>query len=288
MNVGKSRARAVGAVVVGAALVLVGGCESDTRPDGQSHGEHPDLAHIHGLGVNPKDGKLYVASHHGLFLVSGKGEPEQIAGRTQDFMGFTVVGPDHFLGSGHPGPGDGEQPPHLGLIESTDAGKTWKSLSLSGEADFHAMEAKHDRVYGFDSQTAQLMVSEDKKSWDKKAQLPLADIAVSPKDADEILATTEQGVQRSTDGGRNFAPIDGAPPLFFIDWASADRLVGVAPDGKVYVSGDGGKAWSQGGSVSGGPQAILALGESEVYVATEEAIYHSKDDGKSFTEFHRL
>lgn len=284
MNVGKRRARAVGAVVVGAALVLVSGCESDT----QSHGEHADLAHIHGLGVNPKDGKLYAASHHGLFLVTGKGEPKQIAGRTQDFMGFTVVGPDHFLGSGHPGPDDDEQPPALGLIESTDAGKTWRSLSLSSQADFHAMEAKHGRVYGFDSQTGQIMVSEDKRSWGKKAQLPLADIAVSPEDADEILATTEQGVQRSTDGGQSFAPIDGSPTLFFIDWAAADRLVGVAPDGQVYVSGDGGKAWSQGGSVSGGPQAILAYGDSEVYVATEEAIYHSKDDGKTFTEFHRL
>ena len=30
------------------------------------------------------------------------------------------------------------QPSSLGLIESTDGGKTWQQLSLAGEADFHA------------------------------------------------------------------------------------------------------------------------------------------------------
>lgn len=174
------------------------------------------------------------------------------------------------------------------MIESTDAGETWRSLSLSGEADFHAMDAKLDRVYGFDSQTAQIMVSADRTSWDQRAQLPLADIAVSPEDADEILATTQQGVQRSTDGGRTFKPISGSPVLLFVDWAQADRLVGVAPDGQVHISGNGGKSWAQGGSVSGGPQAIVGHGDSEVYVATDEAIYRSTDDGKTFTEFHRL
>lgn len=296
MGMGNWRFRAVGAVLAGAA-VLVSGCESgtgtgaDTGTDGSGHGDnggHVDLAHIHGLGINPADGELYAASHHGLFLVTGEGQPEQIAGRTQDFMGFTVVGPDHFLGSGHPGPEDTEQPPHLGLIESTDAGRTWEPLSLSGEADFHAMEAKHDTVYGFDSQSGQIMVSDDKQSWDSRAGVPMADIAVSPDDADEILATTEQGVQRSTDGGENFAPIDGSPTLFFIDWADADRLLGVSPDGQVYRSDDGGASWSQGGSVAGGPQAILVHGDSEVYVATEQAIHYSDDNGETFTVFQQL
>lgn len=293
MGVGKWRFRAMGAVLAGA-TVLVGSCGSDTDATtdtdthGSDNGTHVDLAHIHGLGINPADGELYAASHHGLFLVTGEGQPEQIAGRTQDFMGFTVAGPDHFLGSGHPGPEDAEQPPHLGLIESTDAGQTWQSLSLSGEADFHAMEAAHDAVYGFDSQSGQIMVSDDKQSWDSRAGVPMADIAVSPDDADEILATTEQGVQRSTDGGENFAPIAGSPTLFFIDWADADRLLGVAPDGQVYRSDDGGESWSQGGSVADGPQAILVHGDSEVYVATEQAIHYSDDDGETFTVFQRL
>ena len=271
------------AIVVSVALVLLAGCADEPE-----HGEVASLAHIHGLGVDPADGTLYAASHHGLFAVDGKGEPKQVGGRTQDFMGFTVVGPNHFLGSGHPGLGDDDQPPNLGLIESTDAGNTWEPLSLAGEADFHAMEAKHDRVYGFDSQTGQIMVSADQKTWDKRSVLPLADITVSPADADEILATTEQGVQRSTDGARNFSPVDGSPTLFFIDWVSTDRLVGVAPDGVVHVSDDGGASWSGGGSVSGQPQAVLAHGDADVYVATEGGIHRSTDNGDTFTVFQPL
>ncbi|MGH3458582.1 F510_1955 family glycosylhydrolase [Aeromicrobium sp.] len=271
-------------VTMSVAVVLLAGCQF--APDNLDHSK--DLAHIHGLGVDPADGGLYAASHNGLFKVTGKGEPKQVAGRTQDFMGFTVVGPRHFLGSGHPGEGDEEQPPNLGLIESTDAGETWTSLSLSGKADFHAMEAKHDQVYGFDSQTGQIMVSDDKKSWDERAVLPSADIAVSPGDADEILATTEQGVQRSTDGAKNFSTVAGSPTLIFIDWVSADRLVGVAPDGAVHVSDDGATSWSKGGAVAGEPEAILAHGTADVYVATGSAIYRSTDDGASFTVFQRL
>lgn len=273
------------AAAVAVAAMLLAGCQSE---DVGGHGDDVGLAHIHGLGIDPADGRLYAASHHGLFLVSEEAEPKQVAGLTQDFMGFTVVGPQHFLGSGHPGLGDEDQPPNLGLIESTDGGNTWTSLSLSGKADFHAMEAKHDRVYGFDSQTGRIMVSEDKKSWDKRAALPLADIAVSPDDADEIIATTEQGVQRSTDGAENFTSVAGSPTLIFIDWVSGDRLVGVAPGGAVHVSDDGGTSWSEAGSVSGSPEAILGHGDSDVYVATDRGIYRSTDDGTSFAVFLRL
>lgn len=277
--------RSLAAAFAVVAAMMLAGCGSE---DAGGHGEDVGLAHIHGLGIDPADGTLYAASHHGLFQVTDDAEPKQVAGLTQDFMGFTVVGPKHFLGSGHPGLGDEDQPPNLGLIESTDGGNTWTSLSLSGEADFHAMEAKHDRVYGFDSQTGQVMVSEDKKTWDKRAALPLADIAVSPEDPDEILATTEQGVQRSTDGAETFSPVAGSPTLIFIDWVSGDRLVGVAPGGAVHVSDDGGKAWTQGGTVDGAPEAILAHGRSDVYVASDQAIYRSTDNGRTFTEFLRL
>lgn len=272
------------------ALLLLGACTEGSSGHGEAESE-ADLAHIHGLGINPADGKLYAASHHGVFLVTGESGPKQIAGRTQDFMGFTVVGENHFLGSGHPGPDDSEQPPHLGLIESTDAAQSWQSVSLSGEVDFHAMEAKHERVYGWDSQSGQLMVSEDRRQWDRRARIGLADIAVSPDDPDdpdELLATTEDGPARSTDGGKSFSTVNGAPTLVFIDWPSTNRLLGVDPEGTLHVSADAGKSWTTQGTVSGGPQAILAHGDSEVYVATEEAIYRSTDNGESFTEYQSL
>lgn len=276
--------------VVVAVAFVVGACSGGDAAD---HGDDAagggvSLAHIHGLGVNPADDTLYAGSHHGVFRITGNGAPEQIAGLTRDFMGFTVVGEDHFLGSGHAGPAEHDQPANLGLIESTDGGQTWRPLSLSGQVDFHAMEAKHDRVYGWDSQTGQLMVSTDNESWDSRMRLGLADIAVSPEDAEEILATTSQGIARSTDGGRGFSVVDGSPVLVFVDWPTGDRLVGVAPDGSVHVSDDGGTSWQRRGTVSGSPQAITTHGEDEIYIATDTAIYHSDDDGETFTVFQPL
>lgn len=256
----------------------------------EQKGPHPhaDLEHIHGLGVNPGDGELYAGSHHGVFRIPGKGEPEQVAGRTQDFMGFTIVGPDHFLASGHPGPDDPDQPPHLGLIESTDGAETWTTRSLSGEVDFHALEARHDLVYGYDSQTGRLMVSADKKDWDRRAQLTLADIAVSPDHPDVVLATTQDGPARSSDGGRTFTPINDAPLLVLLDWPAGKRLVGVAPDGAVHASADGGVTWTARGNVPGRPAALTTNGAADVYVATESGIHRSTDGGKTFTQFQAL
>ena len=233
-----------------AAIAILAACGNSTDTG------HAALGHIHGLGVNPADGRLYAGSHHGVFRIRGDGAAEQIAERTPDFMGFTIVGPDHFLASGHPGPSDTSQPPHLGLIESTDAAQTWTSVSLAGEADFHAMEAKHDRIYVYDSQSGQLMVSTDRRNWDRRAQLAIADIAVAPNQPDEMIATTRQGAARSTDGGRTFVVLPTAPPFGLVEWPAAARLVATGPDGAVYVSTDRGANWTRRGQVAGSPTAM--------------------------------
>jgi hypothetical protein len=270
------------AVASALTLALLAGC--GTASDART----PALEHVHGLGVNPADGMLYVASHHGVFRLDGQGDTEQIAGRTQDFMGFTIVGPDHFLASGHPGAHDESQPSNLGLIESTDAAQNWTALSLSGEADFHGMEAKHGRIYGYDSQSGQLMISTDMQNWDRRARLGIADIAVAPDQPDEIVATTKQGPARSTDGGQTFAVLSNAPLLSLADWPASGRLVGVAPDGVVYMSSDRGTTWARRGQIAGSPQAITTHGDAEIYIATEDAIHHSSDNGAAFTVFQRI
>ena len=268
-------------LVVIAALVTACTQESTDSPGTQSGTEVTGLAHVHGLGVDPADGVLYAASHHGVFRVPRSGEPVKVS-ETQDTMGFTVVGPGEFLGSGHPSPDDTERPPHLGLIESTDTGRTWSTLSLSGEVDFHALEAKHDRVYGFDSQTQQLMVSEDRKTWDRRAQLSLMDFAVDPGDPNTLLATTEQGLARSADGGRTFAPVPNAPTLLLADWPAESVLVAVAPDGAIHHSPDGGATWTRDGTVPGAPEALTTEGATEIYVATDTGIHRSANGGRSF------
>jgi hypothetical protein len=63
--------------------------------------QDPGVIHVHGLGINPRDGALYAATHTGLFVIRD-GAATRAANHYQDNMGFTVLGPDHFIGSGHP------------------------------------------------------------------------------------------------------------------------------------------------------------------------------------------
>jgi hypothetical protein len=264
--------------------LAVGACApAAVPPDASGDADDPGLAHVHGLGIDPADGTLYAATHYGVFRLPAGGKPVRIGERRQDTMGFTVVGARRFLGSGHPDPGEPDQPPHLGLIESTDAGRSWRTLSMAGEVDFHALEARHGLIYGHDSLTQQLMVSRDGQRWDRRAQVALADIAVDPGDPEALLATTERGLARSADGGRSFDLVSGAPLSVLVDWPDATNLVAIDPSGAVHHSADGGTTWTKRGQLPGAPTALATRGPSDLYVATEEGVYTSHDGGGSFT-----
>jgi hypothetical protein len=258
------------------------GADSVAAPGTGGQVGEVEVAHVHGLGVDPADGAVLAGTHYGLFRLPESGAPERVADRVQDFMGFTVVGPGHYLASGHPGAGQ-SGPGSLGLIESTDGGQSWQTLSLAGEADFHALEARHDQVYGLNSMTGEFLVSNDGRTWEtRNAGVALADFAVSPDNPELLVATTQEGPARSTDGGRSFSVIDGAPLLLLLDWADDGALVGVAPDGAVHVSEDGGATWTARGSVNSAPQALEASDGGEVVVAIDGAIVESVDSGQSF------
>lgn len=75
-------------------------------------------------------------------------------------MGFPVTGPGGFLGSGHPDLRE-PLPGRLGLIRSTDAGRSWLPVSLLGQAVLHALQAAHGQVYGYDATSSTVLVSVD-------------------------------------------------------------------------------------------------------------------------------
>ena len=242
------------------------------------------LEHVHGLGVDPADGVLYAATHFGLWRIPEQGQAIRVADRYQDTMGFTVVGPGAFLGSGHPDfQMDPDLPTRLGLIRSTDAGETWAGISLGGEADFHVLHAAHGNVYGWDSGSRRVMVSGDQGgTWETRSTLDLRDLVVSPDDPEALLATTEAGVTRSGDGGRTWVPLAEAPVLTVLAWSTSGSLYGVSPDGAVHQSADGGATWALRGEVNGEPEALAVSvddGSDRVYVAVAEQGILSSDDG---------
>jgi len=283
-----SRPRILAAALTAAGLVLLSACAGSDGPSARlAKGEDPGVAHVHDLGTDPGDGTLYAATHYGVFRIPEQGTPTRIADRFQDTMGFTVVGPKHFLGSGHPDQRE-NRPNPLGLIESTDAGESWRDVSLSGEVDFHALEVAHGRVYGYDGSSGRLMVSQDKTTWDSRAVLPMADLAVSPQNPDVLVVTTERGLAASQDGGRRFAVVGGTPPVVFVSWPEPQALWGITVSGAVLVSTDAGTTWQQRGSLDGQPSAISATDENTLYAATDTGVYASKDGGKTFTMRYRI
>ncbi|QIK66399.1 hypothetical protein G7072_08545 [Nocardioides sp. HDW12B] len=237
------------------------------------------MGHVHGLGVDPTDGILYVASHYGVFRVKG-GEGQRVADRWQDTMGFTVVGPGRFLGSGHPDLSE-DLPPLLGLIESTDAAETWEPVSLLGEADLHAIEAVGDYTYALDAATQSLIVTTDRQRWNSILSAPFLDIAANPADPETVYATTGNGgLVRSVDQAAP-APVDASPTLSVIDWQPDGPLVGVTPSGAVMVSADGETQWSEEGRLDG-PAEALDVTSGRWHAATATGVFESTDDGETW------
>ncbi|MGH9242947.1 MAG: F510_1955 family glycosylhydrolase [Acidimicrobiales bacterium] len=275
----------VGAVaVLGVVLWVLARDDAGSGP--VAGGEDPGVAHVHGLGINPADGSLVVATHYGSFRIAAEGDDaERIGDSFQDTMGFTVAGPDHFLGSGHPDLAGSRagQPGRLGLIESTDAGATWTSISLSGEVDFHGLAFAHDHVYGWDSGTGRFMVSADRTDWETRSTLDLFGFAVDPGAADHIVGAGPQGLSESTDGGRTWTGAEG-PQLLTVSWDADAGLWGADPGGIVWRRST--TEWNRAGGLPGEPQAFLATPDALYAAAHDEngvtGIYRSTDDGRTW------
>lgn len=265
-------------LVVGMALV---GCSGSgpAAPAAVTGGE-PTFAHVHGLGIDPADGAVYVATHDGLFRSRGDGL-QLVGAAGRDLMGFTIAGPGTFLAGGHPARGDGSPNP-IGLAESRDA-VTWTTLSLAGKVDFHALEISAGEVYGYDATNGLLRASADGgRTWQDRAGLAALDIAADPRAVGSVLATVDGGVAISRDGGSTFSAPTG-PPLAYLSWAPDGTVYGIGLGGAMFASLDDGRSWQQVGMVPGGrPQAVTATADA-LLAATAGGIYRSQDDGRTFT-----
>ncbi|MEU0680166.1 MULTISPECIES: F510_1955 family glycosylhydrolase [Streptomyces] len=273
-----------GTSIASLVLVACGGGMSDTGESSAASTSPEALSHVHGLGVDPADDRVYVATHSGLYTVTKGQEPKLVGNSKDDFMGFTVTGENTFVASGHGAPGSG-RPGNVGLIETEDAGRTWTSRSLSGEADFHSLDSAKGTVYGYEG--GRIRVSTDLKAWDDRATLEALDLAVSPA-GDQLLATTAEGVVTSSDGGRTFGKGSGQIQAF-LSWPVEKSLFGIDPSGKLSSSANGGKTWKALTTVPGGqPQALTAVDADHILAATMTGVYESRDGGKTFAQLAPL
>lgn len=281
-NPGTSRAAVLAVLLL---ATLTSGCAGSAGSDdpGSSASGREDVAslgHVHGLGVDPADATLYVASHFGVFRMAEGESPERVANRWQDTMAFTVAGPGHFLASGHPDLRE-DLPAQLGLIESTDAARTWQEVSLLGRADFHALEIAGGRVWGYDSLSGRLLTSSSGgKTWQAVARLDILDLAAAPDQPAGVLASTPHGVMRLDAATAAPEPVKGAPPMLLLDWPATRTALGVTGDGKIFRSDDGGASWLQVATAPPGQLHAFDATVREWHVATEQGVFKSEDQGR--------
>ena len=281
--------RQLSVVVLLTGALALGACGEDSTIGSEGPVPAPgdtraELEHIHGLGVDPGSGGLYVATHYGLFRAAEDQTTLQRAGSSrQDIMGFSVVGRRRFIGSGHPDASE-SQPPNLGLIQSRDGGKSWKNISLLGEADFHVLESSGSRVYGFDGTQGRLMVSSDGgRTW--RQHVPPAGVfglAIDPANRDRVVVSTERGLFSSTTAGKSWRPVD-ARLAGLLAWPRPKQLYLVDGQGQVQLSRNGGRVWQVVGDVGGQPAAFIASG-TDLYAALGDgSVKRSTDGGRSWT-----
>jgi hypothetical protein len=278
-----------GAIAAAATALLLLGCgDADDQPSGPVTAGDPGVIHIHGLGRNPADDTLIIATHTGLFrLASDDRSPERIAGLYQDTMGFAVVGPDHFLGSGHPGSAEND-PPFLGLIESRNAGRKWRPISLRGDVDFHVLEAQGESVYGFgsdwDTREARFLRSDDRgRTWTRLTPPEeLLGLAIDPQDPRVSVALGEQQGWLSRDGGASWRPLP--IPGGMVTWTAELGLVAVDLGGVVRTASEPTGEWNEVGRLPGTPAALEGVGDELLAATHEPRVLSSRDRGKTWRD----
>jgi hypothetical protein len=280
---------AVAAAAVGAlALSAFRGSEDKATLADLVAASEPGPIHVHGLGVNPADGALFIATHTGMYRVSeGETKAQPVTNRYQDTMGFTIIGNDRFLGSGHPDPTEAREkglPVLLGLIESRDAGRSWRPISLLGKADFHVLRSAGNLVYGYDATNERLLLSRNAgRTWlSRTAPAPLLDLVVDPGRPAHVIASAPAVLFESFDGGRRW-DVHGTR-TGFLTWPTRNELFVVERSGDVVTSRDSGRRWQQRGSIGGEPAALLGRSANDLYVALHDGtIKRSVDGGRSWS-----
>lgn len=274
-------------------------CGDDDEQGGEQAGEHPaadpaagDLGpvHVHGLGVDPGDGALYIATHTGLFRSpTGSDQATRVGRSQQDVMGFSIPEQGRFIGSGHPDPGDSGSPPNLGLIESSNGGESWDQVSLEGAADFHVLRSSGDAIYGFDGAGGRLMASADGgREWDEQRPPgPLVDLAIDPDGREHVVAAAVQtptgrdGLHESRDGGGSWQPL-ARDRVGLLAWESPDALFMIDGGGTVSRSGDGGRSFDERGQLGGQPAAFIADGKDLYAALPDGTVMASADGGRTW------
>jgi photosystem II stability/assembly factor-like uncharacterized protein len=279
-------------ILIGGTILLL-----NTEDDDQVY-----LHDVHGLAYSINGSSILIPSHYGIVSYAD-GKWMNPVWEEHDFMGFSKVD-NGFYSSGHPAEGSSLKNP-LGLVKSTDEGKTIEILTLHGEVDFHVMSASYEShtVYVWNdrpnSQIGEVGIfytKDDGKTWTKGEgtgieAVPI-NIAVHPTNDSIVAVGTETGLYLSKDYGNQFEKVVSDAHITSLHFNVT---------GDLYIGGYDTKPWLQKMNVESKQTNELALPtltedavayiaenpkmEEEVTIATfKKDVYVSKDSGQTWTQ----
>ena len=260
-------------VSAGLAIALIGALTWMPHSYGATYGS---VSHIHDVKVFGD--RVLLNTHEGLYQYLAANSMKKISSEDFDVMGLATFGTILYA-SGHPG-ATSKLPNPIGLISSTDSGKSWKKISLQGEVDFHMLEVGKSDMYGADSTSGQLMFSSDRgKNWRKLGENKYSDIAVLSTKSGSAYGLQSGALLRTSDAFSKTVAIKNS-----LKWSSVE-ILGThlyASSGKsIYRSIDNGMSWKKIATLASDISSI-SMNAKIIAAVTSSAIFVSRDGGKSF------
>lgn len=179
--------------------------------------------HEHGLSFSSDGTALLAPSQLGMAEYRN-GVWSEVSGSFLSFSGFSVT-ESAIYSSGHPPPDASLHNP-LGLLKSIDGGRSWQSLALAGEANFHLLAAgyRSSAIYALNLRPNSAMSApglfvtlDEGKTWRRAAARGLAGkiegLSAHPQQADTVAVATGRGLYLSRDAGESFVRLGGREPV---------------------------------------------------------------------------
>ena len=224
--------------------IIASGCSQDT---GYTFNEAEDttIDHIHGIGYPNNKEELVIATHDGLMKYKDSTWYEANS-QKHDYMGFQPY-KDGFYSSGHPEEGSDLENP-LGLVKSTDGGKSLDKLAFYGETDFHYLGAGYQSkvIYAINQEpnskldTGLYRTMDEGGSWEKSDMKgfdspSIGNIAVHPSNKEMLAISSKDGVFVSQDSGDSFKRVDHTKATTRIYLTEKKGIFASIEEGKIQL-----------------------------------------------------